>query len=160
MECLTDGEAEVLEAILERLIPADANGPGAREAQVLRYIDRALAGELRELRAVYAENLPAVDAYAAARHGDRFAALDDERRDAVLAALEAGVATGFTPSASDFFELVRLHAIEGMFGDPSHGGNDGGVGWDLIGFPGIKVTFTAADQQLDTNVDPVGRDGR
>src|SRR5262245_5386525 len=41
-ENLTAAEADLLEAIVDRLIPTDALGPGAKEAGVTRYIDRAL----------------------------------------------------------------------------------------------------------------------
>ena len=33
LETLSPGEAETLEAMVARLIPSDANGPGAREAR-------------------------------------------------------------------------------------------------------------------------------
>ncbi len=46
LESLTAAEADAVEAIVDRLIPSDANGPGAAEARVARYIDRALDGEL------------------------------------------------------------------------------------------------------------------
>ena len=37
-----------------------------------------------------------------------------------------------------------------MFCDPFHGGNVGLVGWDLIGYPGVKVSeVTRQDQSLD-----------
>src|SRR6185503_15727209 len=39
---LSAGETATLEAIVARLIPSDANGPGALEAGAARYIDRAL----------------------------------------------------------------------------------------------------------------------
>src|SRR5690348_4611645 len=41
-ENLTATEAELLEAIVERLVPSDEHGPGAREARAAHYIDRAL----------------------------------------------------------------------------------------------------------------------
>ena len=41
-----------------------------------------------------------------------------------------------------------------MFGDPVHGGNADFVGWDLIGFYGVKLEVTAAEQQLDVTVAP------
>ena len=50
---------------------------------------------------------------------------------------------------------IRLHAVQGMFGDPRHGGNAGFAGWDLLGFPGVKVTFTAEDQALDVDVERI-----
>src|SRR6266498_3175228 len=39
-ETLTAAESDVLEAVTARLIPADATGPGAREARAAHYIDR------------------------------------------------------------------------------------------------------------------------
>ena len=156
---LSDAEAEVLEAMLARLIPSDENGPGAKEARVARFVERALAREPRPLRNDYLRNLASLDRWARAEHGQRFSQLAAEHQDTVLSELERGTATGFSPSADVFFELVRLQAIQGMFADPSHGGNAGYAGWDLLGFPGIKVVFTAADQRLDAVVEPVRPDG-
>ena len=45
-ETLTAAEGATLEAIVARLIPTDANGPGATEARAARYIDRALEASL------------------------------------------------------------------------------------------------------------------
>ena len=45
-ENLTATEADLLEAIVDRLIPSDALGPGAKEARSAHYIDRALGGAL------------------------------------------------------------------------------------------------------------------
>ena len=53
LQALTAAEADLLDAIVARLIPSDANGPGAREAQAVRYIDRALAGALSGSREAY-----------------------------------------------------------------------------------------------------------
>src|SRR5712692_3472423 len=62
LENLTAAEADLLEAIVARLIPADANGPGATEARAAHYIDRALAGPLSSSRRAYAVGLAAVNA--------------------------------------------------------------------------------------------------
>jgi len=155
---LTETEADTLAAVLARLIPRDEHGPGAAEAQVLAFIERALASDLSASRALYAQNLTALATWAAAEHGAPFARLDAAAQDALLARLEDGSAPGFSPAADVFFELVRLHAIEGMFADPRHGGNRRHAGWDLIGFPGPKVVFTAADQALDVEVTAVRPD--
>src|SRR5689334_22359828 len=61
---LTAGETATLEAIVARLIPSDANGPGALEAGAARYIDRALGDAFASLREVYAAGLAALNAYA------------------------------------------------------------------------------------------------
>ncbi len=42
LETLTAAEADILESICARLIPADENGQGAAEARAAHYIDRAL----------------------------------------------------------------------------------------------------------------------
>ncbi len=42
--------------------------------------------------------------------------------------------------SSVFFTLLRQNTIEGMFCDPMHGGNAGMVGWQLVGFPGPRMS--------------------
>src|SRR3989475_13156850 len=39
-----------------------------------------------------------------------------------------------------FFSMLRCHTVEGMFCDPMHGGNIDMVGWQLIGFPGPRMS--------------------
>ena len=58
-ETLTAAEGATLEAIVARLIPTDANGPGASEARAARYIDRALGGFLASSRDTYRVGLAA-----------------------------------------------------------------------------------------------------
>ena len=156
-ETLTAAEAETLEAITARLIPSDANGPGALEAQAARYIDRALGGALASSRDAYRSGLAAVDSYAQSSKGSPFATLQAGDQDAVLRDMEANVASGFVPDASTFFNLVRAHTIQGTFCDPFYGGNAGFVGWDLIGYPGVRLAVTANDQRLDPQLVPIHR---
>ena len=54
-------------------------------------------------------------------------AADPEEQDEIVAALERGRAGSPTIDGS-FFELLRRHLIEGMFGDPRWGGNAGAAG--------------------------------
>ena len=155
LETLTAAEADTLEAVVARLIPSDENGPGATEARAAHYIDRALTGPLRTSRARYAANLAAIDVYAQAKKGAPFAKLAAPDQDSVLADMEKNVATGFTPNAAAFFTLVRTHTIQGTFCDPYYGGNADFVGWDLIGYPGIRLTVTAEDQRMKARASPV-----
>jgi gluconate 2-dehydrogenase gamma chain len=155
LETLTAAEADTLEAIVARLIPTDENGPGATEARAAHYIDRALTGPLRGARASYAANLSALDAYAQSKKGAPFAKLNPAEQDAVLTDMEKGVATGFTPNAAAFFALVRTHTIQGTFCDPYYGGNADFVGWDLIGYPGLRLTVTAEEQRMGAKPKPV-----
>jgi Gluconate 2-dehydrogenase subunit 3 len=140
-EALGPSELAALEAVFERLIPRDEQGPGAREAQVTRYALRRLAGPYRHHLQTYAAGLARLDDQAVALHGERFADLGTVVQDELLRAAEAR-------AEDPFFELVLAHAREGMFGDPAHGGNAGGAGWALIGYPGPRKAWSEQDQQL------------
>jgi gluconate 2-dehydrogenase gamma chain len=147
LESLTAAEADILEAIVARLIPSDASGPGAKEARAAHYIDRALAGALRGSRAAYAAGLAALDDYAVSVKGASFVKLAANDQDAVLSDLQKNVATGFVPNSAAFFNLVRAHTIQGTFCDPYYGGNANFVGWDMIGYPGIRVAVAEDEQR-------------
>ena len=144
---LSAADAATLAAVCARLIPTDGNGPGAAEAGAAVYIDRALGGWLAPLRDTYVGGLTAVDEAARTRSGKRFADLAPAEQDAVLATIEQ------TP----FFALVRAHTIQGTFCDPAYGGNANFVGWDLIGYPGIRLNVTAADQRMAAPAKPIRR---
>ena len=146
---LTASEADALEAIVARLIPTDEDGPGATEARAAYYIDRALGGALASSRETYAEGLAATEAYARASKGALFATLAPVDQDRILGEMEEGVATGFEPSSRSFFNLVRSHTIQGTFCDPYYGGNADFVGWDLLGYPGLRLVVTEDDQRMD-----------
>jgi gluconate 2-dehydrogenase gamma chain len=149
LETLTAAEAETLEAIVGRLIPTDESGPGATEARAAHYIDRALAGPLRSARSAYAAGLAALDDYAQVAKGAPFAKLSAKDQDALLSDMEKNVATGFAPDSAAFFNLVRTHTIEGTYCDPYYGGNANFVGWDMIGYPGIRVAVSEDEQRMN-----------
>src|SRR6187455_2941596 len=60
-ENLTAAEADMLEAICARIVPSDANGPGAREARAAHFIDRGLGGALKESKPAYTAGFAAFD---------------------------------------------------------------------------------------------------
>ena len=151
---LSPVEAATLEAVVARLIPSDANGPGALEAGAARYIDGALGQALAAHRPTYAAGLAALETYARTTSGVAFTALAPDRQDAVLADLEGGRAQGFTPSSSAFFDLVLGHTLEGVFGDPHYGGNRDFIGWELIDYPGLALAVTAEQQGMSADPTP------
>ena len=137
----------VLEAFVERLIPADATGPGAIEAGVATFIARSLegglAGSLGSLVPLYTANLSAVDAYAMTAYGGAFTSLSAATRGAVLTDIASGRPRyGFTQDSATFFATIREHTLEGMFSDPAYGGNSSSAGWELIGYPGVRNACT------------------
>ena len=144
---LSAADAATLAAVCARIIPTDESGPGATEARAAEYIDRALGGWLAPSREAYTAGLAAIDDAARARGGRRFVDLAPAEQDAVLASLDQ------TP----FFALVRTHTIQGTFCDPAYGGNANFVGWDLIGYPGVRLNVTAADQRMAAPAKPIRR---
>jgi gluconate 2-dehydrogenase gamma chain len=142
-------ESETLKAIVARIIPADENGPGALEARADRFIDRALGGVLASSRPLYAAGLAEVDAYAQSSKGASFAKLSSSDQDTILADMQDNRATGFTRQPSQFFDLLRTNTIQGTFADPFYGGNAKFIGWDLIGYPGVRTMVTADEQRMD-----------
>jgi gluconate 2-dehydrogenase gamma chain len=151
LETLTAQEADLLDLIVARLIPSDALGPGAREARAVRYIDRALNGALAGSRDAYRSGLAAFDRYCQMSRGKPFAQLTAIEQDSVLIDMETGAATGsgagFAGSSAQFFALMLNHTRQGTFGDPYYGGNADFVGWDLLGYPGVRTAVSASDQQ-------------
>jgi gluconate 2-dehydrogenase gamma chain len=141
-------DAATIAAFTERLMPSAPDKPGARDADVLNYIDLALAGAYAELQDFYRRGLASLDTHCRSTYKESFIHLTPEKQDEVIAALEAGNASGFTyPTAKEFFGILRTHTMEGMFADPLYGGNRDFAGWKLVGFPGAQAIFSPSDMQ-------------
>ena len=138
---LSPPEWATLEAATARIIPTD-HEPGAKEANCVNFIDKALANEDAAAVPLYKGGLPALDGVARARHGKAFVELTPAEQDAVLGDLEKGAAAEWTiggqlPSPV-FFETLRVHTIVGFLADPSYGGNADYAGWRVAGYPGPR----------------------
>jgi len=141
-----DEHAATVAAFAERLMPGAPGKPGAHDANVLNYIDLALAGAYAEQQDFYRRGLAQLDAYCRKAHGQPFVKLSAARQDEVIGALEQGKASEFEfPTAQAFFNTLRTHTMEGMFADPVYGGNKDFSGWKLVGFPGTQLYYTPAD---------------
>jgi gluconate 2-dehydrogenase gamma chain len=150
---LTEDQFRTLEALADTLIPADASGPGALDAQVAPFIDTSLA--LLPTRCSFVAGLESTDTYALSRYGARYVQLSAQYRAEVLADIERGSASGFEAGSVAFFEMFRSLALEGMFCDPTRGGNANYIGWRLIGYPGNKFVVPPRDQALDVIPKPI-----
>ena len=143
----TAAEARIVSAACERIFPSDAAGPGAKEAGVVIYMDRQLAGpygadKYRYTKGPWIESVPEHGYQARenpretyrkgiAQLGSNFDRLSADEQTQKLQAIEK----------THFFLLLRTHTIEGMFCDPMHGGNAGMIGWQLIGYPGPQMNY-------------------
>lgn len=145
---LTNDEIAALQAAAGRLIPTDELGPGADQAGVHIYIDQALAGPDSATLPLYQAALAALNA-AAGENG--FAASPPDTQDELLTQLEANE---LADGPEGFFALLLEHTRQGMFGDPVYGGNANFAGWDLIGYPGIKLVWSAEEQEIGAEIEP------
>ncbi len=126
-QVLTAAEAKELDAITAQLVPTD-DTPGAREAHVVRFLDRSLATWAKDQHAPMQQALEKVSAAVAARvpGGTSFASINDADQKAVLTELHE-------KDAQAFF-AIHGPTVVGMFSLPKYGGNFGKAGWKLLGF--------------------------
>lgn len=140
-EFFTPEQAAEIDAITSRIIPTDET-PGAREAGVVYFIDRALKTFASDHQKIFSEGLPELQARAHEMYPDidKFSAATPEQQDAILHSLDKdipAVERPFRPSleAQSFFEILRSFTIQGFLIDPESDkrGNREGVGWKVIG---------------------------
>jgi gluconate 2-dehydrogenase gamma chain len=117
--------AAEIDAITSQIIPS-GDGPGAHEAGVIYFIDRALSTFDKDVREAYHTGMADVQK----RRKELFpssasiAALTGDQQIHLIKSIET----------TEFFELLRTHTMYGFLGNPSYGGNRDRVGWKLIGF--------------------------
>ena len=118
-ESLTPEQAADLEAIAMRIFPSDGT-PGAKEAGVVHFIDKAFTTFAADGKDEMLKSLADLNSKA----GARFSTLPPARQDELLKSIEQ------TP----FFGQIRFATIGGVFANPSYGGNQNMIGWKHIGF--------------------------
>jgi gluconate 2-dehydrogenase gamma chain len=125
LDFLSPEQAAEVEAVAAQIIPTD-DSPGAREARVIYFIDRALTTFDKDRQPLYVKGLKELQARQKKmfKNSAKFSDLNSEQQIKVLKAFEK----------NEFFEVVRAHTIMGFFADPSYGGNYDKIGWKLIGF--------------------------
>jgi gluconate 2-dehydrogenase gamma chain len=162
----TDAEWNFINAATDRLIPSNADGPGAVDLHVPEFIDRqmetdyghgalwylqgpfnpdaafTLGYQLRySPRDLYRAAIPELNAWCLSAHGKAFADLDGSTQDEVLGLLQKGGVALPSVKASEFFIQLLANTKEGYFADPMYGGNRNMGSWKMIGFPGARADF-------------------
>jgi gluconate 2-dehydrogenase gamma chain len=181
-------EVAFIEALVERLIPADPAGPGAVQAGVPFFIDRQLSGPFGRgdhfflggpwpkgtpeqgyqsrfnPAQLYRAAIEAIDKYVMANfNGVSFAKLGAEDQDKLLVGLETNkVELEGGVDAKTFFEMVLQNTKEGYLSDPVYGGNKDMAAWKMIGFPGAHYDYLEWVEKHGERVPypPVGFKGR
>jgi gluconate 2-dehydrogenase gamma chain len=163
----TPEEAAAVEAIADRLIPADEKGAGGKDAGCAVFIDRQLAGGYGVHEGLYMQGpfppnplpsqglqspvvpreqyrrgLAALDQHCKQNFGGKpFAQLTPQQQDQLLTGLEKDEVKLQGYSGRALFEAVLNNVMEGYFADPVYGGNKDMVGWKLVGFPGTRYDY-------------------
>lgn len=126
LTCFTPSEAMELEAVCDRIIPSDDEGPGAREAGAIFFIDYVLTHHEPESQPKFRA---ALADFAKAAAPKAFSDLSVEQQIDILKKHEK----------TEGFEVIRAYTLYGFLGDPTYGGNRDEIGWKYIGFenPGM-----------------------
>ncbi len=127
-QVLTAAQVRELDAVTSTIVPTD-DTPGAREARVVRFIDRSLATWAKDQKPEVEAALKALAEFVAKeRPGVRtFAAVPVADRTKLLEAFEQA-------HGDEFNGGFWFPTMAGMFANPSYGGNANKVGWSLMGF--------------------------
>jgi gluconate 2-dehydrogenase gamma chain len=140
---LSAAEAETVDALSSRIIPSVDNRPGAHEAGVVFFVDKALATFNSGQRKMYADGLQDLNRRAAEMfNGATFSKLSSAQQDQVIRAVDS------TP----FFQAVRFDTIVGTFALPAWGGNRDYAGWHMIGLehqPRFEPPFGTYDVEAN-----------
>ncbi len=164
----TPAEGRTVEAIVDRIIPSDPDGPGGKDAGCAVFIDRQLAGPFGRAEGLYDHApyvagtkeqgpqsqfdpatqyrgaLRAIDAHCAQRYsGHPFVELTAADQDAVIGAIEDGSLPIEDVVTKDFWTMLLKNTRQGFFADPVYGGNRGMAAWRWIGFPGARYDYSA-----------------
>ena len=180
-------QAAVVREATARLIPGpaddplEAGHPGAREANVVRYIDVLLAAFSHSPPRIHAggpwsnrsggdqdymATFVSLSPFQEASWRKRIADLQEKYRKGIKA-LDAAAGGDFASASHDaqdsalagagkFLNLLFVHAIEGFLSVPEYGGNQDLVGWKEISFRGdTQPRGYTAEELVEKQFDPV-----
>lgn len=164
---------KVLAQASERIFPADDLGPGAIDLDVPFYIDHQLAGawgnnsrdymlgpfypgiETQGFQShlkrneIISQGITRIQSVSQENFKKKFTELNEQQQDDILAAFEKGKVKMKGVSSNDFFTLLRMSVLEGVYADPLYGGNRDMAGWKMKGFPGNQMSYLAQIESKD-----------
>lgn len=121
---LSAKSAALVEAISARIIPGNADDPGAREAHVNVFVDRVFAGVFDGQGDGFVALLNQFSDKFAGDSGRSFVEASEAEQDAFIV----------SQTSSAFFGWIQFLTHIGMFALPSYGGNFEKSGWKAMGF--------------------------
>ena len=104
----SDAQIELVTEVLNRIIPANEELPGAGEIAV-NYLDEVV-GDSPRLKRIFSHGLSQIEVGAYRMYTQDFPSLSAEQMDAVLRQVEVDVA--------EFFDMLVRHTYNGYYTDP------------------------------------------
>jgi len=130
-----DAFLPVMVAIADRLLPADASGPGAKDVDVAAFFDKVMKDDrLGTIQPLLKRGCAFLMKAAHAEANVAFTALDAAAADDLLLRLSENKMRPDGFQGPTFVRVMLALTLEGYLGDPRHGGNKGGLGWRTLGF--------------------------
>jgi choline dehydrogenase-like flavoprotein len=120
---LSPSEQILLEAVINRIIPADRD-PSGTGFGADRFVVAMLASDSVKDSGLILDGLSQVNAASRRRFGLSFAELQSDRQDELLRLAEN----------QDWFRVLVTLASEGVYADPDNGGNRDAASWRMIGY--------------------------
>ena len=134
----TPEEAKCIIAFSEQIIPKDES-PGGTDAGVIFYIDRQLSTVFNYDQDTYRNGIKNLQAYCKGKYSKSFETLNPEDQITIMKAMESNQLNEKEwpqGKASDFFNLVLSHTMQGFYGSPIHGGNK-----DYMSFEMLRIDY-------------------
>lgn len=126
---LTPERRRTLDAFVARILPG-SEGPGALQTGAAAAVENAIRHHaMRALRKGFEQLLDRIEADATAGYACNFAACTPDAQDALMRAVEDDT----NPWTQFLFRQLVAFSLEGLLGDPIHGGNRDFHGWNAIG---------------------------
>ena len=130
----TPEEALCVIALCEQIIPKDQS-PGATDAGVIFYIDRQLSGVFHYDQDTYRNGIRNLQNFSKKQFGKAFESLVPDEQIKIMKTMESnqiGEKDWSGGKASDFFNLILSHTMQGFYGSPIHGGNKNFMSFEML----------------------------
>lgn len=105
-QVFSPAQRQLLDAVLDRIIPPQEDRPGAGSLGIGDFVERVAVGE-PGLTRLFVQGLAAIEIAAAERGAGGFASLSEDARDATLRAVEQ--------TSADFFDQLVLQTYNGYY---------------------------------------------
>ena len=135
-QVFSPGQRELLDSVLDRIIPPQDNRPGAGSLGIGDFVEGVAVGEPGLIR-MFVQGLAAIEIAAAERGAGGFAALSAEQKDDALRSVEA--------AHGDFFEQLVLQVYNGYYTNLTVFDS---IGYTLPSAPETGVKLDLLDETL------------